>query len=73
MIEYKNTNLGDILKVVGAGAPGFAELGDLVRVTSSHVLNSVTVENKHGTTAEFSFNCGAARLEATEWTKDFPE
>ena len=72
MIEYKDTNRGDILKIVGAGAPGFAELKDLVRVTATHT-SSVFVENRDGKTAEFAFNCGAARLAATEWKDDFPD
>jgi hypothetical protein len=72
MIDYSKTNVGDILKIVGAGAPGWAELGDLVRVTEVNV-NGVWVEDKHGKKAEFLYNCGAARLEPTEWEKDFPE
>ena len=71
MIDYSKTARGDILKVVGAGAPGFAANDSLVRVT--HVYASaVTVENVDGQTADFMFNCGAARLEATEWKDDFP-
>ena len=35
--------------------------------------HGVMVEDKHGEPCEFVFNCGAARLEVTEWTKDFPE
>lgn len=72
MINYQEVERGDILKVVGAGAPGFAEVGDLVRVLEK-TLNGVEVEDKNGETTEFVFNCGAARLEATEWKKDFPE
>lgn len=71
MIEYNKTNKGDILKVVGAGAPGYAQLGDLVRVTDVFP-NGVKVEDKYGKPCEFVYNCGAARLEPTEWTKDFP-
>lgn len=70
MIDYSKVQRGDVLKIVGTGAPGYAKLGDLVRVISvTH--NSVKVEDKHGTPCEFVFNCGAARLEPTEWTKDF--
>ena len=72
MIDYKKTERGDILKIVGAGAPGYAELGDLVRALSVHT-NSVWVENRDGKSCEFVFNCGAARLEPTEWKDDFPE
>jgi hypothetical protein len=71
MIHYNETQVGDILKIVGAGAPGYATLGDLVRVVEVHT-NSVLVENRDSERMEFIFNCGAARLEPTEWTKDFP-
>ena len=71
MIDYNKTNRGDILKVTGAGAPGYAELGDLVRVLEVHT-NSVKVENKDGERVDFMYNCGAARLESTEWKNDFP-
>ncbi len=72
MIYYDEVNRGDILKVVGAGAPGWAELGDLVRVLEVH-KNSVKVEDKDGESVDFLYNCGAARLEPTEWKEDFPE
>ncbi len=70
MIDYAKTERGDILRLVGAGAPGQAEIGDLVRVLE-HTTNGVKVETKTGSTIEFVFNCGAARLEETEWEKDF--
>ncbi len=70
MIDYGQTKVGDILKVVGAGAPGYAHLGDLVRVVDVH-SNSVTVEDKDGDRCDFVFNCGAARLDPTEWRGDF--
>jgi hypothetical protein len=71
MIDYVKVEKGDILKIVGVGAPGYAKNGDLVRVTEVHV-NSAIVEDRDGKTAEFMYNCGAARLETTEWKKDFP-
>ena len=71
MIDYSKTNRGDILKLVGRGAPGYAKLGDLLRVTLVHV-NSVNVEDRDGKPCEFVYNCGAERLEATEWKNDFP-
>ncbi len=71
MINYAETKPGDILRIVGAGAPGFAPNGDLVRVLKVQA-NGVQVECKHGCTCEFVFNCGAARLEPTEWKQDFP-
>ncbi len=74
MIDYKNVKRGDILKIseTGAGAPGYAAKGDLVRVLEVFP-NAVKVEDKNGASAEFLYNCGAARLEPTEWTGDFPE
>lgn len=72
MISYSKTKRGDILKVVGVGVPGYAELGDLVRVTSV-ALNAVMVEDRHGEPCELVYNCGAARVEPTEWRNDFPE
>ena len=71
MIDYAETKVGDILKIVSAGAPGYANNGDLVRVLSVH-RNSVKVEDRDGETVESLYNCGAARLELTEWREDFP-
>jgi hypothetical protein len=71
-IKYAETKRGDILKIVGAGAPGYAKNGELVRVLEVR-KEGVTVENKDGQPCEFFFNCGAARLEPTEWKNDFPE
>lgn len=68
MIDYSRVSRGDILRIVGQGAPGFAELGDLVRVTSVF-KNGVWVEDLDGESRRFVFNCGAARLEPTEWKK----
>jgi hypothetical protein len=71
MIDYSKVEVGDILKLTGVGAPGYAKLGDLLRVTSKTV-SGVKVEDKNGEACEFVFNCGAARLETTEWKDDFP-
>lgn len=70
MIDYTDVEVGDVLKIVGVGAPGYGELGDLVRVIKVET-NGVKVEDKRGVPCDFVFNCGAARLEKTEWTKDF--
>lgn len=70
-IEYSEVGVGDILRIVPPGAPGWAQVGDLVRVLSVKE-NAVNVEDRDGSPCEFSFNCGAARLEATEWKSDFP-
>ena len=72
MIVYSETKQGDILKIVGRGAPGVYEMGELVRVTKVNV-NGVFTENRSAVSCEFVFNCGAARLEPTEWKNDFPE
>jgi hypothetical protein len=71
MIDYAKTNKGDILRVVGAGAPGFVANGELVRVLEVNT-NSALTENEKGEQCKFVFNCGAARLEETEWKQDFP-
>ena len=71
MIDYAKVSRGDILRIVGVGAPGYANLGDLVRVLSVE-RNGVHVEDITGKPCEFCYNCGAARLEPTEWRDDFP-
>ena len=72
MINYDEVSVGDVLKIVGVGAPGYAKLGDLIRVIEVH-QNSVKVEDRDGKPCEFIYNCGAARLEVTEWKNDFPD
>ncbi len=71
MIKYSEIQKEDILKIVGAGAPGYAKNGELVLVKEV-TLNSVTVQNKNGETANFIQDCGAARLEQTEFKNEFP-
>ncbi|MFL0197304.1 hypothetical protein ACJDU8_17315 [Clostridium sp. WILCCON 0269] len=71
MIKYSETQKGDILRIVGAGAPGYAKNGELVRVKEV-AENSVTIENRNGIIANFIQDCGAARLEQTEWKNEFP-
>lgn len=71
MINYSKTNRGDILRLVGSGAKEYAALGDLLRVKKVHA-EAVTVEDRNGSECEFVFNCGAERLESTEWKDDFP-
>lgn len=70
-IKFIETRVGDILKLTGQGAPGFAELGDLLRVLAVF-KETALVENRDGHKCEFVFNCGADRLETTEWRDDFP-
>ena len=71
MINYCEVQVGDILEITGAGAPGYAKNGELVRVLDVS-NNAVTVENKDGETANFMYNCGAERLKPTDWKNDFP-
>ena len=72
MIDYDKVNVGDILEITGRGAPGYAVIGELVRVTKVST-NSVHIENRDGEPCEFLYNCGAERLKETEWKKDFPK
>ena len=65
MIDYDKVEKGDILEIAGAGAPGYARLGDLVRVVDVH-KNSVNIENRDGKPCEFLYNCGATRIKETE-------
>lgn len=62
MIKFSDVSIGDKLRIVGAGAPGFAKLGDIVEVTATY-HNKVDVQNAEGETAFFALTCGAARLE----------
>ena len=71
MIDYSKTNRGDILKVIDPKSRDYGcEIGDLVRVLE-RTENSVLVEKPDGSHVKFVFNCGAARLEPTEWSGDF--
>ncbi len=62
MIEFDKVKVGDKLKIVGAGAPGFAKLGDIVTVTEVGRMR-VDVVRDDGEPAYFALTCGAARLE----------
>lgn len=65
MIDYAKIKPGDRLKIVGAGAPGFAKLGDIVEVVSTDGRQRCDVKREDGETAFFALTCGAARLETT--------
>lgn len=65
MIDYSTVKIGDKLRIVGAGAPGFAKLGDIVEVTATG-SNRVDVKRDDGFSAHFALACGAARLEPVE-------
>ena len=62
MIDYGQVKVGDKLRITGAGAPGFAKIGDIVEVTATG-SNRVDVKREDGFTAFFALTCGAARLE----------
>lgn len=72
MIDFNKVSKGDILKIIGDGAPGYAKIGELVRVIETHP-HRVVVEKKDGQRATFYNTCGAARLEPTKWKGEFPE
>ena len=63
MIEFDKVKAGDKLRIVGAGAPGFAKLGDTVEVVSTDGARRVDVKREDGETAYCALTCGAARLE----------
>lgn len=67
MIDFSKVQPGNVLRITGEGAPGFAELGDYVRVTEVG-RRRVTVEDRYGAIAEFVHEDGAARLELTNCT-----
>jgi len=63
MIEFDKVNIGDKLKVVGAGAPGFAKLGDTVTVIKTGKQRVDVTHDETGESVYFVLTCGAARLE----------
>lgn len=71
MIDYSALKVGDKLRIVGQGAPGFARLGDVVEVTKTG-HNRCDVVNQHGESAYFALTCGAARLEMVELSQATP-
>ena len=65
MIDYGRVRKGDVLEIVGFGAPGFAAVGDRVQVV--HVgLDNIVVEDRAGRWAKFVGNQGASRLLVAE-------
>lgn len=63
MIDYSKVQPGDRLRIVGAGAPGFARHGEIVTVTGCNGVNRCDVVNEAGNAAYFALTCGASRLE----------
>lgn len=62
MIDFKTIEVGDKVKVVGMGAPGFAQLGDTLTITGVETLK-VHARRDDGKDAFFALTCGASRLE----------
>lgn len=63
MKDFNGVKAGDILMIVGEGAPGFASVGDRVRVVK--ILSDPGVEVElltNGHRAQFVYSCGAERL-----------
>jgi len=69
MINYATIKAGDKCRIVGAGAPGFASLGEEVEITKVQ-HNRVYAKNSDGEEAYFALTCGAARLELVEHSSD---
>lgn len=62
MIDFKTIAVGNKVKVVGMGAPGFAKLGDTLEITKVEP-NKVFAKRADGAEAFFALTCGAQRLE----------
>ena len=62
MINYYELKEGDLLKIVGLGSPGFADVGEVVHVTKTY-LNKVRVETEDRIANCFEGQNGAERLE----------
>ena len=65
MIDFNTITVGTKVKVVGMGAPGFAELGEILEITRVE-KNKVYAKKTNGDDqgeAYFALTCGASRLE----------
>ena len=62
MINFNTIKEGKKVKVVGMGAPGFAELGDVLTITQVYA-DRVYAKREDGEEAFFALTCGASRLE----------
>ena len=62
MINFDEIAVGDKVKVVGMGAPGFASLGDTLEITRV-LKDRVYAKKDDGSEAFFALTCGASRLE----------
>ena len=63
MIDFKTVKIGDKVKVVGMGAPGYAKLGDVLEIVEVSKNKVVTVKPGTDDDAFFALTCGASRLE----------
>jgi hypothetical protein len=66
MIDFDKVQIGDKLKIVGMGAPGFAKLDDIVTITKTAKQRVGVVHDETGKEAFFALTCGASRLEPVE-------
>jgi hypothetical protein len=74
MIDFRTLRVGDKLRIVGVGAPGFARLGDIVTVESCNGTNRCdVVHDGTGARVYFALTCGAARLEPANIETDREE
>lgn len=62
VIKFDDIDVGDKVKVVGMGAPGFAALGDTLEITRV-LKDRVYAKREDGNEAFFALTCGASRLE----------
>ena len=65
MIDFKTIKVGDKVRVVGMGAPGFAKLDDVLEISRVET-NKVWAKRTDGLAAYFALTCGASRLELIE-------
>lgn len=62
MIDFNDIKIGNKVKVINAGAPGFAKVGDELEITKVE-KNRVYAKRADGKEAFFALTCGADRLE----------
>jgi hypothetical protein len=65
MIDYNNLQVGDLLSITGRGAPGWANIGDIVIVTKvepNKLFAKKHPDDSDDDAAFFTDQCGAERL-----------
>lgn len=62
MIDFAKAFVGQKVRVIGMGAPGFANIGDVLEITRVEP-HKVFAKRDDGEEAFFALTCGAARLE----------